>query len=77
MDFIKFDKSFTGNQKLVTHFRNVETVGFQGLHVDEAIEVTLFLFIFVFCEKIYDDETYKTVHHSVRPVNISSLGKIK
>ena len=45
LDFITFDKTFAGNQKLVTTFRNVETVGFQGLHVDEAIEVSnLFYF---------------------------------
>ena len=35
----RFDKKFAGNQKLVTQFRNVERVAFQGLHVDEAIEV--------------------------------------
>ena len=40
VDFITFDKSFAGNQKLVTQFRNIESVSFQGLHVDEAIEVT-------------------------------------
>ena len=39
VDFIKFDKTYVGNQKLVTHFRNVEMVTFRGLHVDEAIEV--------------------------------------
>ena len=44
LDFIKFDKTFAGNQKLVTQFRNVETVGFQGLHVDEAIEVDFLSF---------------------------------
>ena len=42
IDFITFDKSFAGNQKLVTHFRNIESVSFQGLHVDEAIDVTLY-----------------------------------
>ena len=40
IDFITFDKSFAGNQKLVTQFRNIESVSFQGLHVDEAIEVS-------------------------------------
>ena len=40
VDFITFDKSFAGNQKLVTQFRNIESVSFQGLHVDEAMEVT-------------------------------------
>ena len=39
VDYIKFDKTYAGNQKLVTQFRNVEHVAFQGLHVDEAIEV--------------------------------------
>ena len=41
VDFITFDKSYAGNQKLVTKFRNIETVSFQGLHVDEAIEVII------------------------------------
>ena len=39
IDYIRFDKQWRGNQKLVTHFRNIEHVAFQGLHVDEAIEV--------------------------------------
>jgi hypothetical protein len=40
VDFITFE-SFAGNQKLVTQFHNIESVSFQGLHVDEAIEVSL------------------------------------
>ena len=44
VDFITFDKSFTGNQKLVTQFRNIESVSFQGLHVDDAIEVNTNIF---------------------------------
>ena len=44
VDFITFDKSFAGNQKLVTQFRNIERVSFQGLHVDEAIEVNKKIF---------------------------------
>ena len=54
IDFITFDKSVAVNQKLVTQFHNIESVSFQGLHVDEAIEVTF--------SKPYDIllETYKT-----------------
>ena len=44
VDFITFDKSFAGNQKLVTQFHNIESVSFQGLHVDEAIEVNKKIF---------------------------------
>ena len=43
VDFIKFDKAYAGNQKLLTNFRNIENVSFQGLHVDEAIEVRVLL----------------------------------
>ena len=50
LDFITFDKTFAGNQKLVTTFRNVETVGFQGLHVDEAIEVSNLFYFPLSCE---------------------------
>ena len=39
VDTIKFDSSFSGNQKLVLAFDNVQSVAFRGLHVDEALEV--------------------------------------
>ena len=41
VDTIKFDSSFSGNQKLVLAFDNVQSVAFRGLHVDEALEVSL------------------------------------
>ena len=46
VDYIRFDKTFAGNQKLVTKFRNVEHVAFQGLHVDEAIEVMIIMMLY-------------------------------
>ena len=39
IDYIRFDSEWSGNQKLITNFRNIEHVAFRGLHVDEAIEV--------------------------------------
>jgi len=39
VDTIKFDSSFSGNQKLVLAFDNVQSVAFRGLHVDEALEI--------------------------------------
>ena len=56
VDYIRFDKTFAGNQKLVTKFRNVEHVAFQGLHVDEAIEVMIIIcYIQPFCVLFFND----------------------
>ena len=55
VDYIRFDKTFAGNQKLVTKFRNVEHVAFQGLHVDEAIEVRTDHYIQPVCVLFFND----------------------
>ena len=55
VDTIKFDSSFSGNQKLVLAFDNVQSVAFRGLHVDEALEVSL-IFSGLLIIQIVEDE---------------------